>query len=207
MEPSGTVFLVEDDDDVRASAVWTLQAAGFAVEAFSSAEELLKSPRPEAAGCYVLDLKLPEMSGMELRRRLVELGCQQPFIVITGQGDVTIAVEAMRLGAVDFIEKPFEPRRLLRIVKKCLEREVVERRGRAAQQQLQDRLRRLTPRERDVLQLVVQGQASKEIAQNLGISPKTVEVHRSRLMKKLGVESQAQLHYVMAQLTEPTQGA
>jgi len=101
MTPSGTVFLVEDDDDIRTSAVWTLQNAGVAVEAHSSAEELLNALKPEMPGCYVLDLQLPEMSGMDLRRRLVEMGCRQPFLILSGQGDVALAVEAMQLGAVD----------------------------------------------------------------------------------------------------------
>lgn len=205
MKPSGTVFLVEDDDDIRTSAVWTLQRAGVAVEAHSSAEELLNSVKPEMPGCYVLDLQLPEMSGMDLRRRLVEMGCRQPFLILSGQGDVALAVEAMQLGAVDFIEKPFEPRRLLDAVRKCIDRDAVERRGRVAQQQLQKRLSALTPRERDVLDLVVQGRMAKQIAKQLIISPKTVEVHRSRVIKKLGVESLAQLLYVMNQLPVPAQ--
>jgi two-component system, LuxR family, response regulator FixJ len=199
MNPSGTVFLVEDDVDVRESATWTLERHGVAVEAFASANEILMSLNPDALGCYVLDLQLPEMNGLELRRRLVENGCRQPFIILSGEGDVALAVEAMRLGAADFIEKPVEPSKLLDAVRKCIEFDAVERRGRAAQQQLERRLNTLSPREREVFDLVVQGQTSKQIGMALTISPKTVEVHRSRIVKKLGFESAAQLVFVMAE--------
>jgi two-component system, LuxR family, response regulator FixJ len=199
MNPSGTVFLVEDDVDVRQSATWALERHGVAVEAFASAEEILMSLNPDALGCYVLDLRLPEMNGLELRRRLVENGCRQPFIILSGEGDVALAVEAMRLGAVDFIEKPVEPSKLLDAVRKCIEFDAVERRRRAAQQQLERRLNTLSPREREVFDLVVQGQTSKQIGMALTISPKTVEVHRSRIVKKLGFESAAQLVIAMAE--------
>src|SRR5260221_683520 len=127
MNPSGTVFLVEDDVDVRESAAWTLERHGVAVEAFASAKEILMSLNPDALGCYVLDLRLPEMSGLELRRRLVEKGCRQPFIILSGVGEGALAVEAMRLGAADFIEKPVEPSKLLDAVRKCIELDAVER--------------------------------------------------------------------------------
>jgi two-component system response regulator FixJ len=199
MNLSGTVFLVEDDVDVRESAACTLQMNGVAVETFASANEILMSLNPDALGCYVLDLRLPEMNGFELRRRLVEKGCRQPFIILSGDGDVSLAVEAMRLGAVDFLEKPVEPRKLLDAVRKCIEFDAIERRGRGAQQRLEQRLNTLSPREREVLDLVVQGQTSKQIGMALAISPKTVEVHRSRIMKKLEVESATQLLLVLAE--------
>ena len=198
MNPSGTVFLVEDDVDVRESATWTLQRHGVAVEAFASAKEILMSLNPDALGCYVLDLRLPEMNGLELRRRLVEKGCRQPFIILSGEGDVALAVEAMRLGATDFIQKPVEPGKLLDAVRKCIESDAVDRRGRAAQRQLERRLSTLSPREREVLDFVMQGQTSKQIGMALTISPKTVEVHRSRIVQKLGFESAAQLVLAMA---------
>jgi two-component system, LuxR family, response regulator FixJ len=193
MESSATVFLVDDDKNVRDAVAWMLRAVGLRVESYASPSELLDASRPERPGCFVLDLQLPGMSGFELRKRLWEKGCRQPFIIVSGHGDISLAVQAMRLGAVDFIEKPFHHQRLLDCVQKGVERDLAERRHRAGQADTQAHLDSLTAREREVLDLVVTGKLSKKIASELGISTKTVEVHRSNIMKKMAVDSVAQL--------------
>jgi FixJ family two-component response regulator len=197
MESLATVFLVDDDEDLRNGVAWILRGAGLAVEAHASPDGLLQAPPPDLLGCFLLDLQLPGMSGLELLKRLCEKGCHQPFIVLSGRGDISMAVEAMRLGAIDFIEKPFSHQRLLDAVQKAVEHDISARRRRAEQLGLQQRLNTLTSREREVLECVVLGRLSKQIAHELMISPKTVEVHRSRIMKKLEVDSLAQLLHTM----------
>jgi two-component system, LuxR family, response regulator FixJ len=193
----GTVFVVDDDEEFRNAVAGILRAAGLAVETYASPVGLLESPQPDLLGCYLLDLQLPEMSGLELCKRLYGKGCRQPFIVLSGRGDISTALDAMRLGAVDFIEKPFNHARLLDTVQKAVERDASARCQRAEQLVLERKLSKLTPREAEVLQCVVLGRLSKQIAIELAISPKTVEVHRSRIMKKLEVDSLAQLLHLM----------
>jgi FixJ family two-component response regulator len=139
------------------------------------------------------------MSGLELRERLVAKGCRQPFIILTGGGDVPLAIAAMKRGAADFLEKPFEPDRLLAAVQKAVERDQNQRRNEAVRHQLQERLKTLTPRERQVLDHIMRGQSSKEIARDLGIASTTVEVHRSRLVRKLGFDSLTEMLYSLSQ--------
>lgn len=197
LECVGTVFLVDGEEETRNSTAWILRSVGRTVETFASPQELLASPQPNVLACYVLDLNLPGMSGLALERRLSNSGCRQPFIFLSECTEVAIAVEAMRLGAVDFIERPFGRRRLLDAVQAAIERDSAERDGRADQIDLRERLNKLTRRESEVLDHVVVGRLSKQIARDLAISPKTVEVHRSRIMRKLGVESLAQLLHTM----------
>ena len=197
IESPGTVFVVDDDEEFRNTVAGILRAAGLGVEAYASPVGLLQSPQPDLLGCYLLDLQLPEMSGLELCKRLYGKGCRQPFIVLSGRGDISTALDAMRLGAVDFIEKPFNHARLLDTVQKAIERDVSARCQRAEQLVLERKLSKLTARETEVLECVVLGRLSKQIAIELAISPKTVEVHRSRIMKKLEVDSLAQLLHLM----------
>jgi two-component system response regulator FixJ len=193
IDPPPTVFLVDDEPDVRVAAVYVLKHAGYRVEEYESPEPLLAAVKPEAAGCYVLDLHLPQMSGLELRERLLANGCRQPFIILTGRGRVPVAVQAMKRGAVDFLEKPFEPERLLAAVQKAIQRDEIERREGSARHQLRDRLKLLTPRERQVLDHMMRGETSKEVAGQLGIASTTVEVHRSKVIKKLRYNSLAEM--------------
>jgi two-component system, LuxR family, response regulator FixJ len=193
MEPRACVFLVDDDQQIRDSLAWMLRSVGLEVECYGSPEAALAACTPDRPACLVIDLQLPGMSGLELRKRLLENGCYQPFIVMSGHGDVSLAVRAMRMGAMDFLEKPFSHQRLLEAIQKGVERDADERRRHAERTAIQTRLESLTPREREVLSLVADGTLSKRIAGQLGISPKTVEVHRSNIMKKMKVDSVAQL--------------
>lgn len=200
IENQPTVSFVDDEPDVRTAAVHVLKQAGYSVEEYESPGPLLAAAKPDVPGCYVLDLHLPQMNGLELRERLLEKGCRQPFIILTGGGDVPVAIQAMKRGAVDFLEKPFEPERLLAAVQRAVERDEAERRDESARHQLQERLTRITVRERQVLDHMLRGESSKEIASKLGIASTTVEVHCSRLIRKLGFGSLAEMLYTLTQL-------
>ena len=193
MNTDPTVLLVEDDQEMRESIEWMLQKEGISVEAYSTPQALLDCYDPNRPGCLVLDLKLPGMSGVELWNELERIGGRHPFIVISGHGDVSNAVEAMRTGAIDFIQKPFSRQAFLTRVRQAIDCDAENRKQREKQCALRKRLQSLTPREREVLDLVVDGELTKNIARKLGIRPKTVEVHRSHITSKLGVDSTAQL--------------
>ena len=183
------VHLVDDDEAIRRSAGFMLKTSGFRVESYESGVELLKQAASLAPGCILLDIRMPSMDGLEVQAMLQEKGVSLPVIIMTGHGDVTLAVQAMKAGAVDFIEKPFEKASLLRALNEGFERlklgEVSKDRSRDAE----IRLQALTAREREVLDGLAQGLPNKTIAYDLGISPRTVEIHRSNLMTKLGVRS------------------
>lgn len=188
-----TVHLVDDNQAVRDSIVWMLEREGIQVEAYATPGDLLKAYDPKSRGCLVLDLSLPEMSGLELRDRLVEMGCRLPFIIITGCGEVPDATRAIKLGAVDFMEKPLDRDIFLDRVWQALDKDTRQRRERADHDSVQNLLDELTPREREVLELVVAGKLTKQIARQFGISVKTIEVHRSNITRKMQVDSVAQL--------------
>ena len=188
-----TVFIVDDEEAVRDSLQWLLESKGLKVALFDSAETFLASYTPDRAGCLVVDVRMPGMSGLELQEKLAEWQYTIPVIFITGHGDVPMAVQAVKHGAVDFLEKPFNDKELLQIVQRCLEQDQQQR---AKQQQVdstQSRLASLTPREREVMQLVVAGKLNKQIADQLNISIKTVEAHRAKVMEKAGAHSLAEL--------------
>lgn len=188
-----TVFLIEDDDDVRKSISWMLRTEGMTVEAFSSAKHALEKIAPDDGGCLLIDLQLPEMDGLALQRRLAEKGCHKPFVLISGHGDVRAAVSAMNQGAVGFLEKPFDGDELIRTVSEALQRDETLQEERRQREDYDRRLADLTEREREILEFVVAGKRTKELARELAISTSTIEVHRSRIMKKMGVETIAQL--------------
>jgi len=188
-----TVFVVDDDASIRELLTWLMQRNGLAVRAFSDAREFLAAYVPDQPGCLVLDLHLPGMNGLELQQYLKAQGVLIPVIFLSGGADVPRAVRAVREGAVDFLEKPFDYKRVVELVGECLERDRVERAGRARRRAVSDRLGQLTQREREVLDLVVAGKLNREIAETLDISVKTVEAHRARLMEKLEVGSVAEL--------------
>ncbi|MBN1344893.1 MAG: response regulator transcription factor [Phycisphaerae bacterium] len=184
-----TVFIVDDDAAVRRSLEWLIRSQGLVAESFGSADEFLEMHNPAQGGCLLLDIRMPGMSGLELQERLQLLECPLPIIIITAHGEVPTAVRAMKGGAVDFIEKPLRKQELLERIEQALRIDASNRMGRAEQDACRDRFSRLTSRERDVMKLVVSGRPSKSIATELGISPKTVAIHRARIMEKTGCES------------------
>ena len=188
-----TVFVVDDDEALRDSLRWLLEAHGYRVALYDSAERFLADAAATRPGCLLLDVRMPGMGGQELFDTLIERGSRMPVVFITGHGDVPMAVAAVKKGAVDFIEKPFSEADLLRLVGQCLQRDVLQREAVAASASIAARLAALTPREREVLELIVAGKLNKLIADQLAISPKTVETHRARVMEKMGVRSVAEL--------------
>ncbi|NMG64683.1 response regulator [Azoarcus indigens] len=192
-EPDQYIYIVDDDEALRDSLVWMLESSGYAVAAFDSAESFLEAWRPDMTGCLVLDVRMPGMSGLELFEELGRRHCALPVIFITGHGDVPMAVSALKRGAVDFIEKPFNDAEMRRLVEQCLEQERNGRSRRRTEADIARRLEHLTQREREVLHLIVAGKLNKQIADVLGISIKTVEVHRARVMEKMGAHSLAEL--------------
>lgn len=193
MSEAPTVFVVDDDQAVRKSLDMLIRSVGLAVETFASAHEFLERHRPDRPGCLVLDVRMPAMSGLELQRHLKEMGVRVPIIIITGHGDVSIAVRAMKDGAVEFLEKPFSKQLLLEHIHEALKRDAREREEAASWSDTESRLSLLTARERQVMDQIVAGKVSKEVAACLGISKKTVDVHRARVMHKLQVDSLPQL--------------
>ncbi|CAK0763668.1 Transcriptional regulatory protein FixJ [Gammaproteobacteria bacterium] len=193
MSQQPTVFVVDDDPAVRDSLRLLLESVGLVAETFSSAHQFLEATDPEQPGCVLLDIRMPGMSGLELQRRLVARGIILPVIIITGHGDVTTAVQAMKTGAVDFLEKPFNDQVLLDRIHDAITRDAQARRARAEQDEVGRRLGTLSPREVEVLDLIIAGKANKVIALDLGISEKTVEAHRARTMDKMQVRSTADL--------------
>ncbi|MFN3986282.1 MAG: response regulator transcription factor [Rhodocyclaceae bacterium] len=193
VEPEQCIYIVDDDEALRDSLVWLLESSGYRVEAFESADAFLAVFRPELTGCLLLDVRMPGMSGLELFEVLRQRRCTLPVVFITGHGDVPMAVSAVKKGAVDFIEKPFGDRDMLALIEESLEMERVGREKRIVEAETARRLAVLTQREREVLDLIISGKLNKQIADVLGISIKTVEVHRARVMEKMGVSSLAEL--------------
>jgi len=183
------VHLVDDDDAIRRSASFMLKTSGFEVQTYESGAELLKNAGSLKQGCILLDIRMPGMDGLEVQQALREKGVALPVIIMTGHGDVTLAVKAMKAGAVDFIEKPFEKAVLLSSLDLGLERLKQSEVDRGRTKDAAVRLKVLTPREREVLDGLAKGLPNKTIAYDLGISPRTVEIHRANLMTKLKVRS------------------
>ncbi|MFC7460169.1 response regulator transcription factor [Hydrogenophaga defluvii] len=188
------VFLVDDDVGVTDGLSWLLESVKIPSRAFASPQAFLAAARQHpGAACAVVDLRMPEMSGLELQQRLSEAGCDMPLIFLTAHGDVSAAVHAMQAGAVDFVQKPFNPERFLASVRKSMRLSSTRFAQRQQSLSLQRRLASLSPREAEVLQAMLVGQTSKEIARGLGISPKTVDVHRANIVRKMGAESSTQI--------------
>jgi len=190
---TGTVFVVDDDQSVRTAIARLLRSTGLDVVVFGSAEEFLSEPPPEHPSCVVLDVRLPGVSGLDLQEELGQSRRELPIIFITGHGNVPITVRAMKAGAFDFLEKPFDDQALLDAVQWALERDHHYLKARAEVALVKHRLRRLTPREREVMELVVEGLLNKQIGGLLGASEKTIKVHRARVMRKMEAESVADL--------------
>jgi two-component system response regulator FixJ len=183
------VHLVDDDGAIRRSASFMLKTSGYQVRSYESGVELLKSPGELSQGCILLDIRMPGMDGLEVQQALRDKGVILPVIIMTGHGDVTLAVRAMKAGAIDFIEKPFEKATLLGAIEQGVKRLRDVEKGHDLAKEATVRLGALTPRERDVLGGLAQGLPNKTIAYDLGISPRTVEIHRANLMAKLDVRS------------------
>ena len=179
------VFVLDDDNAVRGALGTLLQAKGYAVKAYASAEAFLAELNPALAGCVLLDVRMPGLSGPELQERLLEMNVSLPVIMITGNADLPTAVKTMKAGAVDFIEKPFEEDVLLQSVDKALTLSAKQHAQSVSAENWQKNLGKLTPREREVLEQIVQGHPNKIAAYHLGISPRTVEIHRARVVEKL----------------------
>jgi RNA polymerase sigma factor (sigma-70 family) len=188
-----TVFVIDDDRATRNSIAWLLESAHYRVEAYESGEAFFEACRPDWNGCLILDLRLPGISGVALQDKLARQGITLPVILLTGYGDVSTAVRAFHQGAVDFIEKPYTDEELLSCIERAMALDRERRRAAAERQALSERLDSLTPREREVMAMVVAGKPNKVVAFDLGISQKTVESHRARLMEKLRVQSLADL--------------
>lgn len=184
-----TVFVVDDDPAIRKSLRWLIESVGLKVRTHASAQEFLTAFDAQASGCLVLDVRMPGLSGLELQERLRELGSELPIIVVTAYGDVPMAVRAMKSGAIHFFEKPVSDQVLLDYIQKAIAEDLRRRQGRAEQQEVAQRIERLTQREREVMEMVVAGLSSKEIGQKLGVSFKTVEAHRAKIMKKMEANS------------------
>jgi len=192
------VFVVDDDAAVRDSIAELVESVGLQAECYASAAEFLDNLEPERPGCLVLDVRMAEMSGLELQQRLNTLGISMPVIMLTGHGDVTMAVEAMKAGAVDFLQKPYREQALLDSINTALMKDATDRRSDAVDERLDQRLAGLTEREREVLDQLLLGKTSKEIARILAISPRTAEVHRRNLLHKLGFRTVKELMLVLA---------
>jgi FixJ family two-component response regulator len=192
-ERPATVFVVDDDAAVRSSIRMLLKSIGIAATPLASAQEFLAAFDAAQPGCLVLDIRMPAMSGMELQQQLNLRGATIPVIFITGHGDVPMAVEAMQHGAFDFLQKPFRDQDLIDRVQKALVRDRETRTGLQKHDQIRQRLESLTPREAEVLQLLTQGKQNKVMAGELGLSQRTVEIHRAHVMEKMGAASVAQL--------------
>ena len=187
------VSVIDDDDAVRDSLAFLLEAAGIATRAYGSAADFLAAPASEEPACIITDVRMPGMTGTELLRRLKESGRRIPVIVMTGHGDIALAVEAMKLGAVDFFEKPFADEALLGAVRAALEQRATSEETDAERAAVAERLTTLSARELQVLEGLVSGHANKTIAHDLGISPRTVEVYRANLMTKMKASSLSNL--------------
>lgn len=192
-EPSALVYVVDDDPSVRKGLTRLIRSAGLRVEAFASAEDFLRREPPAGYGCLVLDVQLPGLSGVKLQEALGGAERSIPIIFITGHGDIPMSVRAMKKGAVDFLAKPFDGQALLDAIAVALRKDKEARARRARIGEIQKREEMLTPRERDVMKLVITGMLNKQIGGKLGISEKTVKVHRGRVMHKMAVTSVAEL--------------
>jgi two-component system, LuxR family, response regulator FixJ len=199
-----TVYVVDDDDGMRRALSLLLNTVGYRAAAFASPKEFLDKFRPDTAGCLVLDIRMPGMSGLELQQHLNRIGSMLPVIFITGHGDVPMAVQAMKQGAFEFVQKPFRDQDLLDRINHALEEDKGNRSTLARRADVLHRVDSLTPREKQVMELVVDGAANKVIAIDLGLSERTVEIHRAKVMEKMGARSVAHLVKLQMELSNDT---
>ena len=200
------VFVVDDEEPVGDSIAMLLRTVNLPTKVYRDARVFLQEYEPDQPGCLLLDVRMPKMSGLELQQELVARNVTLPVIVIPGHGDVPRAVEAMRAGAMDFVQKPFNDDELIRRVQKALEEDARERELLRQHEEIRRRWEELTPREREIAQRIAEGQANKVVAADLDISPRTVELHRARILQKMGVRSLAQLVQMLVALKGTSAG-
>ena len=198
MGKGATVYVVDDDEAIRHSLKLLIGAVGLNVRVFADAASFLKTFDPALRGCIVADLSMPGMNGLEMQDRLNALNCRMPIIFLSGHGDVPAAVRALQKGAVDFLEKPFNPALLLERIQQAVKTDSELTAAAERSEEINDRIAQLTAREREVMNLVADGKSSKIIAIELGISERTVEIHRSRMMKKMSARSVADLVHMIS---------
>jgi len=201
----GTVFIVEDDAGVRTAMHRLLKSVGLNAEVFAAPHEFLARKLPDAPSCLILDVRLPEISGLEVQRKLIEAGVDIPIVFVTGHGDIPMTVRAMKSGAVEFLTKPFRDQDLLDAIQQALERDRKARQQQNEMSELRHRYEDLTPRERQVMKLVASGMPTREIASILGTSEITVKVHRSQMMHKMQAESLVELGRMAEKLKVPAE--
>jgi two-component system response regulator FixJ len=197
---AATVLVVDDDAGVRNAMRSLLKSVGLNCTLFASAQEFLDAWQPSQQGCLVLDIRMPGMSGLELQQQLNLRGAVIPVIFMTGHGDIPMAVEAMQHGAFDFLQKPFRDQDLLDRIQRAIAKDAAMRKSLGEHARIRAHLESLTPREREVLDLMTQGKQNKVIGQELGVSPRTIEIHRARVMEKMGAHSVAELVRMMLDL-------
>lgn len=193
MTTEETVFVLDDEEEVRASLRMLIRSFGHNAEVFASASAFLERYRPERAGCLILDVRMPEMNGLELQEELARRDLALPIVFISGHADVPMAVRAVQVGAVDFLEKPFVDEALYTCIEKALEVDRARRASSVRRAELEARLASLTEREREVMQVLLEGAPNKIVARRLGLSVRTVEIHRARVLAKIGVDNVQQL--------------
>jgi len=192
-EPDAIILVVDDDVSVREALASLIRSAGLRAETFATAQEFLAHPRPDAPVCLVLDIRLPDLSGLDLQKRMAEIKLDIPIVFITGHGDVPTSVHAMKAGALEFLTKPFADQDLLDAIQHAIKRDRAARRQHARMRELHNRYQSLTPREREVMERVVSGLLNKQIAAELGKSVMTVKAHRGQVMHKMRADSLADL--------------
>jgi FixJ family two-component response regulator len=192
-KPTGTVFVVDDDEQVRRSIDQLGRSIGLNVIAFASADEFLRSVADDDAGCLVTDVRMPGMNGLDLQRQLTESGYCLPVVVITGYAEVPMAVQALKAGAFDFIQKPFRPQALVEVIQRAIESDAKHREQRRQLREIRTRLASLSPRESELLKLLVSGKTTKRISAELNISLTTVDFHRNNILGKMKVDNLVEL--------------
>lgn len=191
--PNPTIFVIDDDASMRRALSFLLESAGYKVETHSSAEEFLRREHYDGVGCIILDVRMPGLSGMDLQEKLIRYDYRMPIIFLTGHGELSMGVQAMKKGAIDFLTKPCDDEQLLGAVQSAIEQDMQARGNYKEKQEIRRRIELLTPRENEILRYVIGGMLNKQIAAKLGIAEPTVKIHRGRIMVKLCAESVADL--------------
>jgi FixJ family two-component response regulator len=192
-EPKPTIFVIDDDASMRRALTYLLQSAGYKVETHSSAEEFLRREHYDGVGCIILDVQMPGLSGMDLQEKLMGSGYRMPIIFLTGYGELSMGVQAMKKGAIDFLSKPCDDEHLLEAVRSAIEKDTQARGSYKEKQDIRRRIDLLTPRENEILRCVITGMLNKQVAAKLAIAEVTVKIHRGRIMEKLCAASVADL--------------